>query len=73
MKCKAAVCRTALPGGNRNNNGNFNNLTNNANFWSSTENSTTDAWYRYLYYIYQDVFRNDYDKALGFSCRCCQD
>ena len=39
----------ALPAGYRNNgDGSFNNLGSNANFWSATENSGTNAWNRNL-------------------------
>ena len=69
MKCKAAIFTTALPGGNRNNNGNFNNLTNNANFWSSTVTSF-GAWGRYLSYDNEYVNRGDYNKTYGISARC---
>jgi hypothetical protein len=40
---------SGLPGGYRNTNGTFNNIGNNGNFWSSTENSTTNAWNRNLH------------------------
>ncbi len=59
----------ALPGGNRNNNGNFNNLGNNANFWSSTEYSSTIAWYRNLYYNNAYMCRDGSYKTDGFSGR----
>jgi len=64
---------TALPGGARDYDGSFNGITYNAYFWSSTEYSTTHAWYRYLYYYDVAVFRNYYGKVSGFSSRCCQD
>ena len=63
----------ALPGGNRNNNGSFNNLGNNANFWSSTENSSSNAWNRNLNYNNADVNRNNNNKENGFSLRCTKD
>ena len=37
---------SGLPGGNRNNNGTFNNIGNNGNWWSSSENNTNYAWNR---------------------------
>ena len=64
---------TALPGGYRSGNGGFYYLTDGAYFWSSTENSSADAWYRLLAYNYQVVIRYYYNKTNGFSCRCCQD
>jgi len=64
---------SGLPGGNRNNNGNFNNLGNNGNWWSSTENSSTNAWYRNLNYNNANANRNNNNKELGFSVRCVRD
>jgi len=64
---------TALPGGYRNNNGNFNNLGNNANFWSSTENNSNNAWNRKLNYNNANVNRNNNNKQNGFSVRLVRD
>jgi hypothetical protein len=65
---------TALPGGYRNNNnGNFNNLGNNSNFWSATENNATNAWNRKLNYNNSNVNRNNNNKSYGFSVRCLRD
>ena len=65
---------TALPGGNRDNNGYFVNLTTTASFWSSTEYSSTRAWHRHLYYDNEGVTRCYYNtKADGFSARCVHD
>jgi len=64
---------SALPGGYRNNNGNFNNLGNNANFWSATENNTNNAWNRNLNYNNSDVNRNNNNKQNGFSVRLVRD
>jgi len=72
-KCQAIILMQALPGGNRNNNGNFNNLTNNANFWSSSEYSSSNAWNRNLNYNNDDVNRDNNNKTNGFSVRCVQD
>jgi uncharacterized protein (TIGR02145 family) len=62
----------ALPGGNRNNSGGFNNLGNNANFWSSSENDASNAWNRNLNYNNDGVNRNNNNKSYGFSARCLQ-
>lgn len=62
-----------LPGGNRNNNGTFNNVGNNGNWWSSTENNTTNAWYRNLNYNNGNINRNNNNKQNGFSVRCLRD
>lgn len=45
----------------------------NASFWSSTENSSSIAYYRYLDYINADVYRTTYYKNDGFSVRCLRD
>jgi len=67
------LCFGALAGGNRNNNGNFNNIGNNGNWWSSTENSTTNAWNRNLNYDNDKANRNNNNKENGFSVRCLKD
>ena len=64
---------TALPGGNRDINGNFYNLTNYAFFWSSSQFDATIAWYRYLDVSNEYVYRDNNDKTYGFSGRCVQD
>ncbi len=59
---------TALPGGYRNyNNGTFNNIGNNGNWWSATESGSTSAWTRGLHYGNSDVRRSYYRKRVGFS------
>lgn len=72
---KAAIVFSslALPGGNRNTDGSFNNLSNNGNWWSSTENSTSNAWNRNLNYNNANVNRNNNNKSNGFSVRCLKD
>jgi uncharacterized protein (TIGR02145 family) len=64
---------TALPGGYRVNNVGFSSLTDGALFWSSTETSSTNAWYWFLEASSEYVYRDNNDKALGFSARCVQD
>ena len=65
---------TALPGGYRNYSGSFYDLTYYAYFWSSTETSSTFAWFRNLTYNYEDVDRKrNYFKTNGFSARCVKD
>ena len=65
---------TAFPGGYRNyNNGAFNNMGNNGNWWSSTEYSSTNAWNRNLNYNNSDVNRNNNNKQNGFSLRLVRD
>jgi uncharacterized protein (TIGR02145 family) len=43
-KTTEVTITSGLPGGNRNNNGTFNNIGKNGNWWSSTENNTNNAW-----------------------------
>jgi uncharacterized protein (TIGR02145 family)/uncharacterized repeat protein (TIGR02543 family) len=64
---------TGLPGGYRGTNGNFGLIGFGGNFWSSTENSTTNAWYRSLYFSFTYVNRNVDTKGSGFSVRCLRD
>ncbi len=65
---------TALPGGTRIYNGYFYDLGDYAYFWSSTEYSSPNAWYRYLRYDYANVGRHYvHDKTHGFSVRCARD
>ena len=70
---KQLLLRQALPGGNRNVGGGFNNLSNNTNLWSAAESSATEAWKRNLNYSNAQVNRNNNNKAYGFSGRCCKD
>ena len=74
--CSGRVpCRrfSALPAGNRNNNGDFNNVVNNANFWSATENDTDNAYNRNLNYNNANMNTNNNNKNNAFSVRCVQD
>ncbi len=64
---------TALPGGNRDNDGNFYSLTSHAFFWSSSEHLSSYARYRYLTYLSDFVFSNLSYKSFGFRVRCVQD
>ena len=65
---------TALPGGRRDYNGSFSPLASYAYFWSSTENSSINAWGRMLNYSSEWVNRDhNYDKPNGFSARCVKD
>jgi len=63
---------TALPGGFRDANGNFNSLAYTGDFWSSDENGSA-AWYRGLSYTLPQVYRYYCNKGYGFSVRCIQD
>ena len=62
-----------LPGGYRNNNGDYNNVGNNGNWWSSTQNDSNNAWNRNLNYNNTNVNRNNNNTQNGFSVRCLRD
>jgi uncharacterized protein (TIGR02145 family) len=64
---------TALPGGYRNGRGTFYGIGVSGYWWSSTEDVTDIAWYRYLGDILSNVYRNNYFKEDGFSVRCLRD
>lgn len=64
---------TALPGGDRYENGNFRNIGKDGSWWSSTEFNSDDFWYRYLIYDYSSIGRDHYSKTNGFSVRCIKD
>ena len=66
---------TALPGGYRDNAGNGGFLWKgyNAYFWSSTEYSSTNVWFRELFSGNSDIARRTYDKKVGYSIRCLRD
>ena len=64
---------SALPGGYRNNNGTFNNIGNNGNWWSSTANDATNSWNRNMNYNNANVNRNNNNNTNGFSVRCVRD
>lgn len=61
---------SGLPAGIRFGNGSFDNLGKNGRWWSTTENTSTYAWYRYLYYDNGEVRRSFNWKNYGFSIRC---
>jgi uncharacterized protein (TIGR02145 family) len=62
-----------LPGGYRGTNGSFLNVGNNGGWWSSTESSTPDAWYRFLDFSNGNILRFSGVKKVGFSVRCLRD
>ena len=64
---------SALPAGFRNNFGNFYNEGDYANFWSSTERRSDDAYYMFLHYTSGDAYLSYDDKYRGFSVRCVKD
>ncbi|MCL2218876.1 MAG: fibrobacter succinogenes major paralogous domain-containing protein [Chitinispirillia bacterium] len=42
-------------------------------WWSATEYDANSAWYRYMYYSSEGVYRLNYRKSYLFSLRCSQD
>ena len=65
---------TALPGGYRHyNNGEFKDIGYHGVWWSSTEESSTHALYRYMYTDKESVNRVNSFKKSGISVRCVKD
>ncbi len=64
---------TALPGGERNFNSVFAGIGQVGSWWSSTEFSSSSAWFRYMFYNYGGVSRNNPSKESGLSVRCVKD
>ena len=62
----------ALPAGAYLNHG-YSYFGNDAYFWSATEASSGNAWYRYLHYYIAGVTRNSNGKNNGYSVRCLRD
>ena len=71
MKVSAIV--SALPGGNRWNDGSFNNLGDWGNWWSATENDADNAWNVNMNTGNTNVNENWNNKSNGLSVRCLRD
>ena len=61
---------TALPGGYRSGTGTFGLVGNTCFWWTSTEYSTGNALYRYIYYSTGSITGSDMDNHAGLSVRC---
>jgi uncharacterized protein (TIGR02145 family) len=61
---------SSLPGGYRSTNGSFYSIDERGYWWSSTENSSTNAWLRYMNYSSAVVTRYNDTKGYGFSVLC---
>ncbi len=62
---------TGLPGGYRGfNDGAFFNLGSHGYYWASSQNSTSQAWYRNFNDYSAEVYRDDSYKERGFPVRC---
>lgn len=64
---------SALPGGYRYISGDFLYLTQSGVWWTSSENTTTASWSRYLNSYYDQSYRYPDEKNFGFSVRCMID
>jgi uncharacterized protein (TIGR02145 family) len=63
----------ALPGGYRFFSGTFLNKSSYGFWWSSSENFTSSAWLRGMYYNSSEVSSLSFSKSNGFSVRCVRD
>ncbi|HNW88301.1 MAG TPA: FISUMP domain-containing protein [Bacteroidales bacterium] len=61
---------TALPGGQRDYNGMFNNMTNYGYFWTSTTGTLNSVIIRYLTYSDVNLHIDEFSPVSGFSIRC---
>lgn len=64
---------TALPGGKRNDGGEFIFIKIDGNWWSSTSYSTNYALYIYVQYNYSNSYQSYIKKKYGLSVRCLKD
>jgi uncharacterized protein (TIGR02145 family) len=64
---------SALPGGFRYQDGIFHDFGFSGYWWTSTKNSDTRAFFRYMDYEYSNVFRFNNLNKNGFSVRCIRD
>lgn len=64
---------SALPAGYRDQEGKFVDIGNAACWWSSTEASSYNAYYRYLRSIRKDILRSSYYEFCAVSVRCIKD
>jgi uncharacterized protein (TIGR02145 family) len=64
---------SALPGGYRDYTGAFYNIGSIGYWWSSTENNTTTAWFRFMLYSSSNANWNYHNKGVGFAVRCVRD
>jgi uncharacterized protein (TIGR02145 family) len=64
---------TGFPGGYRDTDGTCHYIGNNGYWWSTTERSSSYAWYRNLHYGNSVVNRHNVFEHAGFSVRCVRD
>ena len=64
---------SALPGGYYGSTGSISSVGYVGYWWSATESSTSDAYYRAIYYYQSSVGRSNYVKSILLSVRCVKD
>lgn len=65
---------SGLPGGYRYFTGVFyDNLGLASYWWYSTESSSSNAWFLYLYFSYDNIYVTNDNKKIGYSVRCLRD
>jgi uncharacterized protein (TIGR02145 family) len=64
---------TAIPAGDRQDIGPFMFLGYRNYYWTSSEQDTSNSWYRQVYYYNPMIYRNTFTKNYGFSVRCLRD
>ncbi len=64
---------TALGGGLRYNNGNFDYFQIYAQFWSSTEYFSNNGYMEFIYYLNTNSITSSNFKTYGYSIRCFKD
>ncbi|MFA5046138.1 MAG: fibrobacter succinogenes major paralogous domain-containing protein [Paludibacter sp.] len=64
---------TALPAGSRSYNGIYDFLGRTASWWTSTEMSSVDGYYRSMNYLNANLMSATIDKRTGYSVRCIKD
>jgi uncharacterized protein (TIGR02145 family) len=64
---------TGLPGGYKNGNGAYTSIGTDGGWWSSSEQNSNFAGFRYLSYTNSNLERFNNVKQLGFSLRCLRD
>jgi uncharacterized protein (TIGR02145 family) len=64
---------SALPGGNRSDNGTFDTIGNFGSWWSSSESLAPNVWNRGLGFLNSNLYYGGFPKSYGFSVRCVRD
>jgi len=64
---------SALLGGSRWTSGDFSSLGSSGGYWSSSEQSSSNAWNYNFSSSFKYLYRYNSYKSWGFSCRCVQD